>query len=109
MKMKKLPSEANSGEGNRPGEGRLGENRELMDKNRIEGRRGATSWHNTAKSSGMPLEVNAAAVRWSNVQLPGEIRPAQAGRKSAEAIVAWGTSRVLEDARLNYETGGLNQ
>ena len=24
------------------------------------------------KSSGMPVEVNAAAVRWSNVQLPGE-------------------------------------
>ena len=36
MKMKKLPSEANSGKGNRPGEGRLGENREPMDKNRIE-------------------------------------------------------------------------
>ena len=85
------------------------QNRELMDKNRIEGRQGASRWHNTPKASGMPLEVNSAAVRWSNVQLPGEIRPAQAGRKSAEAIVAWGTSRGLEDARLNYETGGLNQ
>ena len=46
--------------------------RELMDKNRIEGRHGAMSWHNTAKSSGMPVEVNPAAVRRSNVQLPGE-------------------------------------
>ena len=80
-----------------------------MDKNRIEGRHGAMSWHNTAKSPGMPVEVNAAAVRWSNVQLPGEIRPGQSGRKSAEAIVAWGTSRGMEDARINYETGGLNQ
>ncbi len=109
MKMKKLPSEANLGKGNRPGEGRLGENRELMDKNRIEGRRGASRWHNTPKTTGMPSEVNAAAVRWSNVQLPGEIRLEQSGRKSAEAIVAWGTSRGLEDARINYETGGLNQ
>ncbi len=58
--------------GNRRGEGRLVESRELMDKNRIEGRHGAMSWHNTAKSSGMPLEVNAEAVRWSNVSLPGE-------------------------------------
>jgi len=80
-----------------------------MDKNRIEGRQGASRWHNTPKASGMPLEVNAAAVRWSNVQLPGEIHPGQSGRKSAEAIVAWGTSRGLEDARINYETGGLNQ
>ena len=44
------------------------QNRELMNKNRIEGRHGAMSWHNTAKSIGMPVEVNAAAVRWSNVQ-----------------------------------------
>jgi hypothetical protein len=45
-----------------------------MDKNRIEGRHGAMSWHNTAKSAGMPVEVNAAAVRRSNVQLitPGD-------------------------------------
>ena len=58
-----------------------------MDKNRIEGRHGATSWHNTAKSSGVPVEVNAVAVRWSNVQLPGEISPSQDGEKSAEVIV----------------------
>jgi hypothetical protein len=72
MKMKKLPSEANSEKGDLSGEGRLGESRELMEKNRIEGRHGAMSWHNTAKSSGMPVEVNAVAVPWSNVQLPGE-------------------------------------
>jgi hypothetical protein len=35
MKMNKPPSEANSGAGDRSGEGRLGENRELMDKNRL--------------------------------------------------------------------------
>ncbi len=72
-----------------------------MDKNRIKGRHGAMSWHNTAKSSGMPVEVNPAAVRWSNVQLPGEICPAFAGQKSAEVVVAGETSRGLEDARLN--------
>jgi hypothetical protein len=95
--------------GDRPREGRLWENRELMDKNRIEGRHGAMSWHNTAKSSGMPVEVNPAAVRWSNVQLPGEISPAQADEKSAEIIVIVEMSRGLEDARLNIDTGGLTQ
>ena len=109
MKMKKPPSEANSGAGDRPGEGRLGENRELMDKNRIEGRHGAMSWHNTAKSSGVPVEVNAAAVRWSNVQLPGEISPAQAAEKSAEVIVVGKTSRGLEDARLNTKPEDLTR
>jgi len=72
-----------------------------MDKNRIEGRHGAMSWHNTAKSSGMPVEVNAEAVRWSNVSLPGEIPPLSGGGKSAEAIVAGEPSRGLENARLN--------
>ncbi len=108
MKMKKLPSEANSEKGDLSGEGRLGENRELMDKNRIEGRHGAMSWHNTAKSSGMPVEVNSAAVRRSNVQLPGEISPSQDGEKSAEVIVVGKTSRG-RDARSNNDTGGLNR
>jgi len=80
-----------------------------MDKNRIEGRQGAPRWHNTPKASGMPLEVNAAAVRWSNVLLPGEIPPPSGGGKSAEAIVVEGTSRGLEDARSNCETGGLTR
>ena len=48
------------------------QNRELMAKNRIEGRHGASRGHNTPKTFGMPVEVNPAAVRWSNVQLPGE-------------------------------------
>ena len=95
--------------GDRPREGRLWENRELMDKNRIEGRHGAMSWHNTAKSTGMPVEVNPAAVRWSNVQLPGEISPAQADEKSAEIIVIAEMSRGLEDARSNIDTGGLTR
>jgi len=108
MKMKKLPSEANSEKGDLSGEGRLGENRELMDKNLIEGRHGAISWHNTTKSPGMPVEVNPAAVRWSNVQLPGEISRASAREKSAEVIVVGKTSRG-RDARFNNDTGGLNR
>ena len=63
-----------------------------MDKNRIEGRHGATSWHNTAKSSGVPVEVNAAAVQRSNVPLPGEICAGKPAQKSAEAVVVEETS-----------------
>ena len=106
MKMKKLPSEANSEKGDLSGEGRLRENRELMDKNRIEGRHGAMSWHNTAKSAGMPVEVNAEAVRWSNVQLPGEIPPLQGGGKSAEAIVIAETSRSAHEPTDNARRRG---
>jgi hypothetical protein len=108
MKMKKLPSEANSEKGDLSGEGRLGEIRELMEKNRIEGRHGASRGHNTPKTSGMPVEVNSAAVRWSNVQLPREISRASASEKSAEVIVIGKTSRG-RDARVNNDTGGLNR
>jgi hypothetical protein len=108
MKMKKLPSEANSEKGDLSGEGRLGENRELMDKNRIEGRHSASRGHNTPKTIGMPVEVNSAAVRWSNVQLPGEISRASAPEKSAEVIVVGETSRG-QGARSNNDTGGLNR
>ena len=66
------------------------------------------SWHNTTKSSGMPVEVNAAAVRWSNVQLPGEISSSLDDEKSAEVILVGKTSRGC-DARLNNDTGGLNR
>jgi hypothetical protein len=55
------------------------------------------------------VEVNAVAVRRSNVQLPGEISPAQASEKSAEIIVIVEMSRGLEDARLNFDTGGLTR
>ena len=95
-------------EGDRLREGRLWENRELMDKNRIEGRHGASRWHNTPKASGMPVEVNSAAVRWSNVPLPGEISRASAPEKSAEVIVIGKTSRG-RDAHSNNDTGGLNR
>ena len=80
-----------------------------MDKNRIEGRHGASRWHNTPKTPGMPVEVNAAAVQRSNVPLPGEISAAKAVEKSAEAIVIGEPSRGLEDARVNNETGGLTR
>ena len=77
-----------------------------MDKNRIEGRHGAMSWHNTAKSSGVPVEVNAAAVRRSNVSLPGEIPSLLGGGKSAEVIVVGETSRsASEHSKI---AGGLN-
>ena len=108
MKMNELPSEANSEQGDLSGEGRLGEIRELMDKNRIEGRHGASRGHNTPKTSGMPVEVNPAAVRRSNVQLPGEISRAKAPEKSAEVIVVGKMSRG-QGARSNNDTGGLNR
>lgn len=68
-----------------------------MDKNRIEGRHGAKSGHNTTKSSGMPVEVNAAAVQQSNVPLPGEISPSQDDEKSAEVIVVGEMSRSANE------------
>ena len=77
-----------------------------MDKNRIEGRHGASRWHNTPKVAGMPVEVNSAAVRWSNVPLPGEIPPPSGGGKSAEAIVAGETSRSADEH--SKDAGGLN-
>ena len=94
MKMKRLPSEANCGRvSDRGKEG--GENDmaaaalptakpNLMDgaqrsqtcepkgKNRIEGRYGTTSWHNTAKSSGLPVEVNAVVAQGRITLLPEE-------------------------------------
>ena len=80
-----------------------------MDKNRIEGRHGTTSWHNTAKSSGLPVEVNAAVVQGNIAFLPGEICRERSGQKSAEAIVVGETSRGLKEARVNNETGGLTR
>ena len=79
-----------------------------MNKNRIEGRHGTSRGHNTPKTSGLPVEVNAAVVQGSIVQLPGEISPAQAAEKSAEAIVVGETSRG-RDARINNDTGRLTQ
>jgi RNA-directed DNA polymerase len=45
----------------------------------------------------MPLEVNPAAVRWSNVPLPGEISSPQGGEKSAEVVVVEETSRSANE------------
>ncbi len=58
-----------------------------MNKNRIEGRRAGTSWHHTAKSSGLGAGVNAAVARGSNAFLPGEVPRRKCRGKSAEAIV----------------------
>ena len=79
-----------------------------MDKNRIEGRYGTTSWHNTAKSSGLPVEVNAVVAQGSITLLPGETCRERSGQESAEAIVVGETSRG-RDARINNDTGGLTQ
>jgi hypothetical protein len=59
----------------------------------MEGRHGTTSWHNTAKWSGLPVEVNAAVARGSIVPLPGEVWLERSGQKSAEAMVVGETSR----------------
>jgi len=67
-----------------------------MDKNRIEGRHGASRWHNTPKASGMPVKVNAAVVQRSNVLLPGEISRAKVREKSAEAVIVAETSRSAD-------------
>ena len=91
--MKQTTTRGQADEGDRLREGRLWEIREPMDKNRVEGRHGATSWHNTAKSPGMPVEVNAAAVRRSNVPLPGETSRPSVREESAEVIVVEETSR----------------
>ena len=76
-----------------------------MDKNRIEGRCATTSWHNTAKSSGLRVEVNAAVVRGSTVLLPREICRERSGQKSADAIVVEETSRSAE--KCSKVAGGL--
>ena len=73
--------------GNCPAEGRLGKNREPMNKNRIEGRPDEASWHNTAKPYDSVRAVNAAVARRRTAFLPGEILPVSTGGKSAEAIV----------------------
>jgi hypothetical protein len=59
-----------------------------MNKNCIEGRHGGRSRHNTAKSRGSTVEVNAAVVSRSNALLPGEIPWPQGDGKSAEVILA---------------------
>ena len=78
-----------------------------MDKNRIEGRYGTTSWHNTAKSSGLPVEVNAAVVQGSIAFLPGETCRERSGQESAEAIVVGVTSRSANEH--SKIAGGLTQ
>jgi hypothetical protein len=56
-----------------------------MNKNHIRGRHGGESWHNTAKPSGLAVEVNVADVRWRTVSLPGEISTAR-DRESGSAV-----------------------
>ena len=78
-----------------------------MNKNRIEGRYGTTSWHNTAKSSGLPVEVNAVVVQGSITLLPGETCRERSGQESAEAIVVGDTSRSANEH--SKIAGGLTQ
>ena len=75
-----------------------------MDKNRIEGRPLGSRWHNTPKTSGILVEVNAAVARWSNSFLPGEISRAGAREKSAEVIVVEEPDRVPNGTARGSET-----
>jgi hypothetical protein len=79
-----------------------------MNKNRIEGRHRATSWHNTAKSFGLPVEVNAEVAQGSNAFLPGEIPLPKRRREVSRGRSSGRASRGLEYARLNLETGSLD-
>jgi hypothetical protein len=78
-----------------------------MNKNCIRGRHGGMSWHNTAKSTGSAVEVNAAVVWWRTVSLPGEISTAR-GRESGRAV----RSNALGDGRevsRGHSTRGENR
>ena len=85
-------------------EGRLWETCELMYKNRIKGRRGVVSWHNTAKPTGSHAEVNAAVAQGSIVSLPGEASPRRFGGfqstriTEAPAAAMWRVGRDEESA-----------
>ena len=93
-----------------------------MDKNRIEPERsgdslrakqswqrryGTTSWHNTAKAAGMPVEVNAVVAQGGITLLPGETCRERSGQESAEAIVVGETSRSANEH--SKIAGGLTQ
>jgi hypothetical protein len=58
-----------------------------MNKKRIARPTRGMSWHHTAKSTGLLVEVNATVVPGSNAFLPGEIPRRKCRGKSAEAIV----------------------
>ena len=75
-------------EGDRPWGGRLWEIRQPMNKNLIRGRRGGTSWHNTAKFRHSAPQVNEAVGRRRFQFLSGEISSwGSPFEKSAEVIV----------------------
>ena len=80
-----------------------------MDKNHIKGRRMAMRRHNTPKSTGMPAEVNVAAVQQSNVSLPGELSSLKSDEKSAEAIVAQEDELECEEAHRKMPKTGLER
>jgi len=87
INMKKLLPEANSGRVTDRGGGRLGETDKPMNKKRIARPTRGMSWHHTAKSTGLLVEVNATVVPGRNAFLPGEIPRRKCRGKSAEAIV----------------------
>lgn len=100
METWETPTRSQLRAGNRPWGGRLWETGGPTDRNRIEGRRGEASWHNTAKPIGSSTEVppeadphwaeNAAVVPGSNTLLSGEIPGRECPGKSADAIVCAG-------------------
>jgi hypothetical protein len=87
--MNKPLPEANCKMGNYLRGGRLGETCETMDKKRIKGRRGATSWHHTAKSprSRCPGGKSDVCAGKHRVLTWGDPAEGNLGGKSAEVIV----------------------
>jgi hypothetical protein len=70
------------------GGGRLWENDETMDKKRIKGRRGVTSWHNTAKSLRLsPVGKSDVCVAKQRVLTWGDPVVGNDDGKSAEIVV----------------------
>ena len=73
-----------------------------MNKNRIRGRHGVMSWHNTAKSTGLLVEVNAAVVQESNAFLPGEILTGTSSKEVSRRHSIEGMNRGAQRCSLKH-------
>ena len=101
-------------QGDRASEGRLCENHEPMNKNPIQGRSGAVSWHNTAKPFVSARQVNGAVVWWRTAFLPGPTSPCGLRRvfeeiSSPSAIARRATAEGHSSWRHEPECGGAQQ
>ncbi len=101
--MKQTTTRSQLQKSNLLGGGRLWENDETMDKKRIKGRRGVTSWHNTAKSLRLiPVGKSDVCVAKQRVLTWGDPVVGNDDGKSAEVIVVQ-LRAGGETSRLNYE------